>query len=404
MRLRQRLAAWLDPQLEQRASLFDSAYFANIASGATASGQVVNARTAENLSTVLACVSAIATACGSLPAYVYRLNGSSRAEDPAHPLARLISHGPNRHQTWPDFIEWLMASTLLKGNGLAEIVTDGAGTVTELRPVPWDWVSVVLLPTGRLAYDIVEVNALYGGTGRSRRLLQGEVFHLKDRSDDGYVGRSRLSRAAEVVGTALAGQDFAGALWRNGINPSGALTAAGQLPPVAKQQLREAFERVHAGSRNAAKALILDQGVTWQQMSMSPEDAEVLASRKHSVEEICRIYQVPPPIVQDYSHNTFTNSEAAGRWFAQFTIGPWVRKIEAEAARCLLSQADRATHALELDMSGFLRGDPESRWRSHEIALRNNVLDPNEVREVEGWNPRPPGAAAAPQGEAEAGA
>jgi len=355
--------------------------------GMAVTGHAVNTRTAENLSAVLACVSAVATAIASLPAYVYRHAGSGRNIDHAHPLNRLMTRGPNQWQTWPDFIEWLVASTLMRGNGLAEIVTNARGEVVELRPIPWDWVSVYMLPSGRLAYDVTEQMGIWGATGRLRRLLQGEVLHLRDRSDDGLLGRSRLSRASEVVGAGMALQEATGALWRNGIFPSGALSLEGKLTPEQRNLLRQSLESAHGGAGKQGKVLLLEGGMKWQQITISPEDAEILDSRRFSIEEIARLFQVPPPIIQDYTHNTFTNSEAAGRWFAQFTIGPWVRKLEAEFARSVIGEGS-PDMSVEFDLSGFMRGDYTARWQAHEIAVRNDILTRNEVREIEGWNPR----------------
>ena len=139
------------------------------------------------------------------------------------------------------------------------------------------------------------------------------------------------------------------------------------------------------------KTLILDQGIKWRQISISPEDAELLASRRFTVEELARLFGCPPPIIGDLSHGTFTNSETAGRWFATHTLTPWIKKIEAEFTRSVFSEASRVTHEIELDLSGFLRGDPAQRWQAHEIAVKNQILTVNEVREVEGWNPRPDG-------------
>jgi HK97 family phage portal protein len=124
---------------------------------------------------------------------------------------------------------------------------------------------------------------------------------------------------------------------------------------------------------------------TYHKMTINPEDAELLETRKFGVEEICRLFQVPPPIVQDYSHNTFTNSEQAGRWFAQFCLLPWVRKLEAAFNRALFAGTDLD---LVLDMSGFDRGTPESRWAAHAIAVSNGVLTVDEIRELEGWGPK----------------
>ena len=131
---------------------------------------------------------------------------------------------------------------------------------------------------------------------------------------------------------------------------------------------------------HTAKTLILDSGVTWKAVSVSPEDAELLASRRFTGEELARLFNVPPPIVGDLSHGTFTNSETLISFFAQSTLSHWCRKIEAAYARSLLSEAERADHEIEIDLSGLLRGDPETRWRSHEIAIKRGILTANEVR------------------------
>jgi HK97 family phage portal protein len=325
----------------------------------------------------------------SLPAYVYRKIGAGREIDEAHPVARLIASGPNQHQTWADWIEWTMASVLLRGNALSEIVTDGRGSVTELLPIPWEWCAVQLLPNGRLVYDVSEITSVYGGIGGTRRLLQDEVFHLRDRTDDGLIGRSRLQRAAAVIQAGLSIQTFANQLYENGVNPSGALEVAGRLNEEQFKLLRKRFSEIYAGSSNAAKAMVLDQGITWKQISISPEDAEFLASRRFTSEELARIYNVPPPIAGDLTHGTFSNVETLLRWFAQNTLSPWIRKVESEFSRSVFSSATSGTHRLEIDLSGLMRGDPAQRWTAWEIAVRNNILTPDEVRQEEGWNPRP---------------
>lgn len=378
------------PELEQRAREISwDALKGGVDLGGSA---FVNPRMAENLSTVLACVGAISSAMASLPAYVYRTIARGREIDTGHPIAKLIATGPNQHQSWPDFVEWLLASALLRGNALAEIVTDSRGAVAELRPIPWEHVTVQLLPSGRLVYDVVEMQALYGGTGRPRRLLQHEVFHLRDRSDDGLLGRSRLQRAAAVVQAGLSIQDFANALYRNGVNPSGALEMEAKLTQDQRELLAKNFSAAMAGPAKAAKALVLDQGMKWSQISISPEDAEFLASRRFTTEELARLFGVPPPIIGDLSHGTFTNSEIMGRWFSMRTLSPWIRKVEAEFTRSIFSDATRQTHKLEIDMSGFLRGDPAQRWAAWKIAVEGGILDADEIREEEGFNPRPGGA------------
>lgn len=345
-------------------------------------GGAVNARVAENLATVLACVQAISSAIGSLPAWVYVTGPHGRAADPAHPLAELIATGPNGAQTWPDFMEWLVSQTLLHGNGLAEIISD-RGELSALLPLSWQNVRVERLSNGRLIYAVSDAK------GRERRLLDNEVLHLRDRSDDGLIGRSRLSRAAKVVGNALTVQDFAASTFNNTVSPSAVLTADCTLSLESLERLKINFREAFSGSHNAARALVLDQGLKWDQLKItSPEDAELLASRRFGTEELARLYGCPPPIIGDLSHGTFTNSETAGRWFAQHTLTPWIKKIEAAFAKSIFTGFERATHHLEIDLSGFLRGDPETRWKSHEIAVRNNILTADEVRLIEGWSPK----------------
>jgi HK97 family phage portal protein len=216
--------------------------------------------------------------------------------------------------------------------------------------------------------------------------LPDEVLHLRDRSDTGLIGRSRLSRAAETVVAALSVQSFASNMIRNGANPSGAFEMDGVLGDAGRVRLTESFKQSFAGPQNAARALILDHGIKWRQISVSPEDAELLASRRFSTEELARIFQVPPPLVGIWDHSSFTNSETAGRWFAQHTLSPWIRKLEAEFSRSVFTAG--SSSCLELDLGGFLRGDPAQRWAGYDIAIKNRVLTPNEVREAEGYNPR----------------
>lgn len=336
---------------------------------------------AEALSTVFACVSAISSTISALPVYVYRLEGKARREVSDGPIPALIKRGPNPHQSMPEFLEMLTAQILLRGNGLVEI-----GTET-LCVIPWHWCNVQMLPSGQLVYDVYDQFGIYAPSqGKRRRLLQGAVIHIRDRSEDGLVGRSRLQRCASVIRGAQTVHDFATAAFRNGFYPSGIISSDGKLGPEQRVQLNNAFTRGFAGAKNAARAFILDQGLQWHSLNaISPEDAELLASRKFTTEELCRVFQVPPPIIQDYSHNTFTNSEQAGRWFAQFCLLPWVRKIEAAFNRALFPSGE---FELALDMSGFDRGDPATRWQAHAIAASNGILDVDEIREIEGWGPR----------------
>ena len=341
--------------------------------------------TAENLGAVMACVNVIASNIASFPVLVYRRQGAERIEVADHWLTRIVRYGPNEDQVWGALIESAIASVELHGNALLELVRDGEGTITGLRFIPWAWVAMQLLPSGRVAFDVYEPT-LPGAGARRRRLLGDEVVHLKDRSDDGLIGRSRLSRARDVLLTATSQQTFARTFLERGAQPSGVISHDGPLTMEQRSSLRESFTYKHAGPSRAGTALILDGGLSWQAMQVSPEDAELLNSRRFAVEEIARVYGVPPPMIGDLSHGTFTNSREAARWFGQFTLTPRVRRLEAELNKALFGYGAR--YEVEFDMSSLLRSDPETRWASHKIAIETGVLDTDEVREIEGYNPR----------------
>lgn len=339
--------------------------------------------TVENLAVALACVNVIASNISAFPLLIYRRDGAARVEVTDHPFTRVMRQGPNPYQTWGALIESAVASVELHGNALIEVVRND--TVTGLRFLPWGWVTVELLPSGRLAYDIWEPT-LPGSGATKRRRLAHDVIHLKDRSDDGLIGRSRLSRARDVFLTAGSQQTFARTFLERGAQPSGVISSDSSITMEQRDSLRQSLNEDYVGARKAGRAMILDGGLKWQAMQVSPEDAELLGSRRFAVEEIARVYGVPPPMIGDLSHGTFTNSREAARWFGQFTLTPRVRRLEAELNRALFGPG--SPFEVEFDMSSLLRSDPETRWASHKIAVETGVLDTDEVREIEGYNRR----------------
>lgn len=393
MSLWQRLTAAIRSRPEQRNMALEGiatalGYIPSMGPGRGA-GRLISPITAENLSTVSACVGAISTAMASLPVYVYRRVPNGREEIPNHPIMRLVRNGVNTHTAWPDYIEWLVAQMLLRGNGLSGVMIDNTGQPVELEPVPWEWCAVQLLASGRLVYDVTTFSQVAGGNGRVKRWLEGEVLHFRDRTDDGLIGKSRLQRAAATVATSLYVQEFTGSLYENGVNPSGILTLEQNVGDTQREEIKTRLSKLYEGSNRAGKVLLLEGPTAkWNQLTISPEDAELLASRRFSREELASIFQVPPPLVGIWDHSSFTNSETAGRWFAKNTLLPIKTKLQAEMARALLTEEERLDTEIVFDLSGLLQGDDEARWRTHEIAVKNEILTPNEVREVEGWNRR----------------
>lgn len=347
-------------------------------------GVPVSPYLAENLSVVFACVQVISETIAMLPLCVYRkLDAGARMEDTTHPVARIFGGDANARQTATEFIEMLTAHCLLRGNAYAEIVRDNRGQVVGLNPFHPDHVSVVRIPrTGRYAYD---VSLPEGGT---RRLLPEEMLHLKDRSDDGVVGKSRLARARETFGTALAVERYAGSTFRNGASMSGVLSHPEALGDEAADRLRKSFEQTYSGAANAGRVAVLEEGLKWTQVSVSPDDAQMLESRRFGVENLARIFRVPPPVLGDFQGGNYSSISEVGRWFYSHTVMPWLNRWERLIERALFSSDGRRAHEVEFDTDLLLRGDMLTRFQAYRIAREIGVYNANELRKFEKQNPR----------------
>ena len=342
-----------------------------------AGGGRLSRRQVEGIAAAFACVDVISTAIAALPAVIERVGPEGREVVTDHPLARMFVR-PNLWQTWPDFIQWLVAEALWDGNGLAVLRPGGM-----IEPARWSGVQPIAR-NGAPAFWVQREawpGDLVARTG-ARRLHSGsQVVHLSDRSDDGRIGVARRARATGSVELAYQMMRASQAAYRNALMPSGALSFQRRLTGEQKAALRGQIREEMAGEEHAGMFMLLDEGATWQPITITPRDGDLLGARQQSVPEICRVFEVPPPLVQDYTYNTFTNSTQAGVWFAQFTLAGWVAKIEAELSEKILGDGYR----LRLDMSALMRGDTGERWDAYDKALRHGVLEPEQVARMEGW-------------------
>jgi HK97 family phage portal protein len=350
----------------------------------TESGSYVSPYLAENLSAVFGAVQIISETVASLPLLTYRTTGDGKHLVPNHPVARLFSREPNSLQTVPEFIEMLTAHVLLRGNAYAEIVFNAAGVPVELIPMHPDHVAVVRFPGGRrIAFDYSDPFL-----NRTRRLLAEEVLHLRDRSDDGIIGKSRLTRARETFGTAIATERFAANTYRNGASLSGVLSHPDQIGDDARDNIRQSFEQNYSGTQNAKRIMVLEEGLKWTAISVSPEDAQMLESRRFSVESIARMFRIPPPVLGDLSNGSYSNVTELGRWFYQHTIMPWLVRWERTIERALFSEEGRRTHEVEFDADMLVRGDMLQRFQAYRIGREVGLYSANDLRKFENLNPR----------------
>jgi HK97 family phage portal protein len=348
----------------------------------TAAGVHVSPYFAENLSAVFSAVQRISETVASLRLAVFRKTADGREEARAHPVSRLLSGNPNPHQSAFEFIEQQTALCLLRGNSYARIIRDNRGAPIELLPLHPDCVSPLLTSSGTLVYDVTPTS------GNRYRLLDWEMLHLRDRQDNGLVGKSRLARARETFATALATENYAASTFRNSAAMSGVLSHPGQLNDDSATRLRSSFESIYRGSENAGRVAVLEEGLTWTQISVSPDDAQMLESRKFSVEQIARIFCVPPPMLGHMEGSNYSSVSELGRWYVQYSIVPWLRRWESTIERALLSDESRRQFEVEFDCDELLRGDMLTRWQSYRIMRELGAASANELRRWEHLNPR----------------
>ena len=353
-------------------------------------GLRITPKAAENIAAVLAAINAISDTIAALPAHVVRADDEAAEPVTNHPLARLIRYGVNENQSWSDFISGFLASALLRGNGLAEIVTDSTGRLSGLQFCEWQYVSPWQADDGSLRFDYVPV--INPGAGSRRTLLREEVLFLPDRSDNGLIGVSRLQRAAGAMRAAIELQESATQFSMNSARPAGYMTAPQRIDDDTARRLKDDWQAGYSGKRKGLAA-VLGAGLEWKTLSQfSAEDLQIVNLKNFTVADVARIYGVPPFMLADPSRATFASAREATRHFYTLSLVPWIVKLERAFSASVLGSGFK----LMFDADGLTRGDLESRWNAWAKARQAGVLSPNDIRQSEGWPTVPDGNDIAP--------
>lgn len=346
-------------------------------------GVNVTPQVAMMVSAVSAATSLLSETAAMLPLMIYRRRadgGKERAAD--HPLYRLLHEKPNGWQDSFQFLEFVTLHLLLNGNGYAIKVRRKTGPlrgqVLELLPVHSDRVKVDQRGDYSLEYRIALAD------GATLIAPQSEVFHIRDRSLNGYEGASRLKSGRDAIGLARVTERWGAQLFGNGARPSGILTTDGTLDEQQVARLRDSWKAAHGGE-NALGTAVLDGGLKWQALAMTSEDSQFLETRKHQIAEIARIYRVPPHMLADLERATFSNIEHQSLEFVKYSLMPWLRRWESAINTQLLEPGGE--YFAEFVVDGLLRGDTKSRYEAYASALQNEWMNKNEVRALENLNP-----------------
>lgn len=351
--------------------------------GNSTSGKRVNERSAMQMTAVYSCVRILSEAVASLPLNVYRYNddgGKEKAYD--HPLFRLLHDEPNPEMTSFIFRETLMTHLLLWGNAYAQIIRNGKGEVIALYPLMPDRMTVDRDEKGQLYYKYMKSNDDAPTMEGSTVVLDpSDVLHIPGLGFDGLVGYSPIAMAKNAIGLAIAAEEYGSKFYANGAAPSGVLEHPGTLKDPAK--VRDSWNAAFGGSSNSHKVAVLEEGLKYTPISIAPNEAQFLETRKFQVNEIARIFRVPPHMVGDLEKSSFSNIEQQSLEFVKYTLDPWVIRWEQALYRALLSDEEKKNIFFKFNVEGLLRGDYASRMNGYATARQNGWMSANDIRELE---------------------
>lgn len=351
--------------------------------GSAASGKHVNERTSMQMTAVYSCVRILSEAVASLPLNVYRYTGSGGKEKAIdHTLYRLLHDEPNPEMSSFIFRETLMTHLLLWGNAYAQIIRNGKGEVVALYPLMPDRMSVDRDKNGRLYYKYTKSNddapTMENG---SVYLDPSDVLHVPGLGFDGLVGYSPIAMAKNAIGLAIAAEEYGSKFYANGAAPSGVLEHPGTLKDP--ERVRNSWNSTFGGSSNSHKVAVLEEGMKYTPISISPNEAQFLETRKFQINEIARIFRVPPHMVGDLEKSSFSNIEQQSLEFVKYTLDPWVIRWEQALYRSLLTEEEKKELFFKFNVEGLLRGDYASRMNGYATARQNGWMSANDIRELE---------------------
>ena len=350
--------------------------------GGSSSGKRVNERSAMQMTAVYSCVRILSEAVASLPLHVYKYTETGTAKATEHPLYTILHDEPNPEMTSFVFRETLMTHLLLWGNAYAQVIRNGRGDVIGLYPLMPDRMTVDRDDKGRLYYEyMVSGDDAPINKKSTVRLSPSDVLHIPGLGFDGLVGYSPIAMAKNAIGLAIATEEYGSKFFANGAAPSGVLEHPGTLKDPAR--IRESWQQTFGGSANSNKIAVLEEGMKYTPISISPEQAQFLETRKFQINEIARIFRVPPHMVGDLEKSSFSNIEQQSLEFVKYTLDPWVSRWEQSIARALFSADEKKKYYVKFNLDGLLRGDYQSRMNGYAIGRQNGWMSANDIRELE---------------------
>lgn len=371
-RVKSALLNWLGVPI----SLTDGTFFNSFYGADSYAGKAVTVNSALQLSTVWACVNLLSRTISTLPLNIYRrLDGGGREVARDHVLYGLLHSQPNADMTAAVFRQVVLAHLLLWGNAYVE-KSFSLGRLVSLTPLLPSQVEKKRRADGAFFYVYTDASQ-----GKRREIDEQHMMHIPAFTMDGLVGLSVIGCARQIFGNAMAAEEAAGKTFANGMKSAGLVTMDAVLKPDQREDIRQHVSKVSG----TGGVMVMEKGASFQQLSMNPQDAELLSTREFGVEEICRWYGVPPHMVGHTGKSTSWGKglEQQVLGFLTFALQPWLTLIEQQIQKDLLQPQERAEYYAEHVVEGLMRADSSGRAALYASASQNGWMDRAEIRDKE---------------------
>lgn len=360
-------------------ALTDGDFWSAFAAGAGGNGKAVSVDSALQLSTVWACVRLISETVSTLPLGFYeKMKDGSRKPATDHPLYELLHNQPNADMTAVQFWQAVIASMLLWGNAYIEKAKIGKRVVALNFLLPGR-MSKRRLSNGSMQYKYKDLD------GKERIIAEYDMVNIPAFTLDGVNGLTPMSYGAKVFGSATATEEASQKVFTTGMRAAGILKMKATVNPEQRETLRIRLNQFTAGGANASSVMVLENDTDFQQLSMNPDDSQMLETRQFSVEDLCRWFRVPPSMVGHggAASNWGTGIEQQLIGFLTFSLRPWLTRVEQAIRKSIMEPADRAKYTAEFSIEGLLRADSAARASFYSIMTANGIYTRDECRKRE---------------------
>ena len=338
------------------------------------SAVAVGSDNALTFTAVWAAIRLLSESVSSLPLNVFTNSDGDKIVAENNPVYPLLKIRPNNYQSKITFLEKVMMDLLTKGNSYVRIERNRGAIPTALLPLNADDVNIKFID-GVLFYE----------TG-SNIYDASDILHFKTITKDGIIGLSPIDQCKNSIGWGMAVEEFGNTFFKNGAKLSGVLQTDRALSETAIGRLKNSFNNVYAQLTGSNSTVVLEEGLTFKPISISAEQAQFLASRTFSIEEVARIFNIPPHMLKDLSKSSFNNIEMQSQEFVTYTLMPYLTRIEQEMNLKLFRTNEIGKTFVEFNVNGLLRGNTKDRSEFYRTMLNIGAMSINEIRNKENMN------------------